>query len=333
MLPADARGDGHVSRARAAELPAAAADALPHLDQEARRAAAAAGPDPAARVHHEGRVFVRPRRRRDSIESFELPARGVQARSSNAAALAAYDVEAESGMMGGSDSVDFLAPAGAGENTLVTCENGDFAADLEVARGIVRACRSSPRAARRAGGGGDARGEDLRGARGVPLDRRGGDVEGDAGDDRRRNRRARARARRRSHRACEARRGDSAARRARRPTTRSGRPSARPGGSLGPVGFQGEIVADDALRRGPVRRRRKPRRVASARRRGRTRLPGRASPICASLARGRHVPELRRALAVPDGDRGRSHLQARHALLAAARGDVPGRGRPGADRS
>src|SRR5919206_825781 len=44
------------------------------------------------------------------------------------------DVEAEPGMMGGSESFDFLAPAGAGENTLVTCENGDFAADIEVAR-------------------------------------------------------------------------------------------------------------------------------------------------------------------------------------------------------
>ena len=42
-------------------------------------------------------------------------------------------------MMGGSGSFDFLAPARAGENTLVTCENGDFAADLEVARGIPRA--------------------------------------------------------------------------------------------------------------------------------------------------------------------------------------------------
>jgi prolyl-tRNA synthetase len=47
-------------------------------------------------------------------------------------------VEAESGMMGGSESVDFLAPSGSGENTLVTCENGDYAADLEVARGIPR---------------------------------------------------------------------------------------------------------------------------------------------------------------------------------------------------
>ena len=42
-------------------------------------------------------------------------------------------------MMGGKESVDFLAPSGSGENTLVTCENGDFAADLEVARGIPRA--------------------------------------------------------------------------------------------------------------------------------------------------------------------------------------------------
>ena len=49
-----------------------------------------------------------------------------------------YAVEAESGMMGGSESFDFLAPSGSGENTLVTCENGDFAADLEVARAIPR---------------------------------------------------------------------------------------------------------------------------------------------------------------------------------------------------
>ncbi|MGH3041657.1 MAG: proline--tRNA ligase, partial [Gaiellaceae bacterium] len=50
-----------------------------------------------------------------------------------------HAVQAESGMMGGSESVDFLAPSGSGENTLVTCEHGDYAADLEVARGIPRA--------------------------------------------------------------------------------------------------------------------------------------------------------------------------------------------------
>jgi prolyl-tRNA synthetase len=49
-----------------------------------------------------------------------------------------YEVEAESGMMGGSESIDYLAPSGSGENTLVTCENGDYAADLEIARGVPR---------------------------------------------------------------------------------------------------------------------------------------------------------------------------------------------------
>src|SRR4051794_29440386 len=49
-----------------------------------------------------------------------------------------FGVEAESGMMGGSESFDYLAPAGSGENTLVTCERGDYAADLEVARGVPR---------------------------------------------------------------------------------------------------------------------------------------------------------------------------------------------------
>ena len=47
-------------------------------------------------------------------------------------------VAAESGVMGGKESIDFLAPSGSGENTLVTCENGDYAADLEIARGIPR---------------------------------------------------------------------------------------------------------------------------------------------------------------------------------------------------
>jgi prolyl-tRNA synthetase len=49
-----------------------------------------------------------------------------------------HAVQAESGMMGGSESVDFLAPSGVGQNTLVTCENGDYAADLEIAHGIPR---------------------------------------------------------------------------------------------------------------------------------------------------------------------------------------------------
>src|SRR5207245_4840457 len=50
----------------------------------------------------------------------------------------AHDVQAESGIMGGKYSVDFLAPTGSGENTLVTCENGDYAADLEMAVAVPR---------------------------------------------------------------------------------------------------------------------------------------------------------------------------------------------------
>ena len=47
-----------------------------------------------------------------------------------------YEVEAEPGMMGGSESWDYLCPAGSGQNMLALCENGDFGADTEVARAV-----------------------------------------------------------------------------------------------------------------------------------------------------------------------------------------------------
>jgi prolyl-tRNA synthetase len=53
--------------------------------------------------------------------------------------LETFEVAAESGIMGGSGSQDFLAPSGSGENTLVICENGDYAADIEIAGGIPSA--------------------------------------------------------------------------------------------------------------------------------------------------------------------------------------------------
>jgi prolyl-tRNA synthetase len=52
--------------------------------------------------------------------------------------IEAHEVKAESGIMGGELTFDFLAPSGSGENTLVRCENGDYAADAEIARGIPR---------------------------------------------------------------------------------------------------------------------------------------------------------------------------------------------------
>jgi prolyl-tRNA synthetase len=49
--------------------------------------------------------------------------------------LEAHLVEAESGTMGGKESLGFLAPTGSGENELMRCENGDYFADAEAARG------------------------------------------------------------------------------------------------------------------------------------------------------------------------------------------------------
>jgi prolyl-tRNA synthetase len=71
-------------------------------------------------------------------QSFELN-REAYIRIFDRCGLETFAVQAESGMMGGSDSRDFLAPSGSGGNTLVTCENGDYAADLEIAQGIPRA--------------------------------------------------------------------------------------------------------------------------------------------------------------------------------------------------
>jgi len=71
-------------------------------------------------------------------QSFELH-RQAYHRMLERCGLEFYEVEAESGIMGGRQSQDFLCPAGSGENTLVTCENGDYAADLEIARGVPRA--------------------------------------------------------------------------------------------------------------------------------------------------------------------------------------------------
>ena len=153
-------------------------------------------------------------------------------------------------MMGGKESIDFLAPSGSGENTLVTCENGDYAADLEIALGVPRA-PEFPERLDAPGGDRDAGRHDDRGARGAAL---GIDVAATSkampvvkddgtlvlalvrGDDRLEE--AKLLAALGSDFAARDRRGD--------PWRRFG---AEPG-SLGPVGFDGEIVADETLREG-----------------------------------------------------------------------------------
>jgi prolyl-tRNA synthetase len=70
--------------------------------------------------------------------NFELHSRAYH-RIFERCGLEVHEVQAESGEMGGDVSRDFLAPAESGENTLVRCERGDYAADIEKARGVPRA--------------------------------------------------------------------------------------------------------------------------------------------------------------------------------------------------
>src|SRR5579884_290632 len=162
--------------------------------------------------------------------------------------LETYDVQAESGIMGGKFSVDFLAPSGSGENTLVMCENGDYAADLEVAQAIphdavLPAPIGGPQEVETPGvttieGLADFLGIDAAAtSKAMPV------VKGDGtlvlalvrGDDRLSETKL-----------YDALPGPS------RPATDDEIRAAfgASGGSLGPIGFGGEIVADEALRDG-----------------------------------------------------------------------------------
>ena len=71
-------------------------------------------------------------------ESFQRHARAYD-RILERCDLKVYFVEAESGIMGGKESMGYLAPTESGENELMLCENGDYYADVEAARGIPRA--------------------------------------------------------------------------------------------------------------------------------------------------------------------------------------------------
>jgi prolyl-tRNA synthetase len=70
-------------------------------------------------------------------ESFDRHARAY-ATMFERCGLDVYLVEAESGIMGGKESSGFLAPTGSGQNELMRCENGDYFADVEAARGVPR---------------------------------------------------------------------------------------------------------------------------------------------------------------------------------------------------
>jgi len=231
------------------------------------------------------------------------PTRG----SSSAAGSRPYLVEAESGVMGGKVSRDFLAPTGSGENELMRCENGRTTSPTprpRAARRLRPTClrhwlprRSSTRRTLTTI-------EDVANLLGSPSPRA---VEGAPGRDRRP---ARARG------SCGA-------------TTRLSRGQARDllrgafrpaaddeiraafgagGGSLGPVGVDVEVVADEALARATT----SPAPNEAAHLRGVEAGP-RLRATFADIRQakdGERLPRVRRHAPRPDGDRGRPHLQA-----------------------
>jgi len=162
--------------------------------------------------------------------------------------LETYDVQAESGIMGGKFSVDFLAPAASGENVLVRCENGDYAADGEIAEAIPRTptfpeALAAPAAVETPGvvtceGLADFLGIDLAAtSKAMPVTKPNGSVVLALvrGDDR----------------LSEMKLFDAIAGEW-RPATEDEIWDAfgANGGSLGPVGFSGEVIADETLRAG-----------------------------------------------------------------------------------
>jgi prolyl-tRNA synthetase len=179
--------------------------------------------------------------------SFEAN-RGAYKRIFERCELETYDVQAESGIMGGKFSVDFLAPAGSGENVLVTCENGDYAADGDIAQAVPSAPKlpaplGAPEEIETPGvttidGLADFLGIDPTAtSKAMPVVKSDGTlvlalVRGDE--------------RLSEMKLYDALPGDS------RPATDEEIQAAfgASGGSLGPVGFTGEIVADETLREG-----------------------------------------------------------------------------------
>jgi prolyl-tRNA synthetase len=162
--------------------------------------------------------------------------------------LETYDVIAESGIMGGKFSVDFLAPSGSGENVLVRCENGDYAADGDIAEAMPRAptfpeTLVSPEEVVTPGvktceSLADFLGIDLAAtSKAMPVTKPDGSVVLALvrGDDRLSEMKL-----------YDAIPGDS------RPSTDEEIRAAfgASGGSLGPVGFSGEVIADETLRDG-----------------------------------------------------------------------------------
>ena len=159
----------HVAERRAL-LPRPAADPLPLPDQGARRAAAARRRAAHARVHHEGRLHLRPRPRRAWTQRYEKHV-GAYDRIFDRVGLEWYRVESDVGMMGGVGAHEYMAPCAAGENDVAL--GAGYAANVEVARAepqpVELPGRAAPRRSRCDTPGADHDRRRSRSALGVPA--------------------------------------------------------------------------------------------------------------------------------------------------------------------
>ena len=309
---ADARGDGHVPRARDPVVQGAAAALVPLPDEGPRRAAAARRPPPGARVHHEGRATRSTATRRASRRSFENN-REAYHRIFERCGVEAHRRPGRERDHG--RQVQHRLPRAVGLGR----EHARHAASAATTRPTSRSRRAVPRAPEFPAPLGKPEEvetpgvDDDRGARRVPrrstpratskampvVDR------GRRGSCSRSCAATTASASRSSSTRSQAARGPPTDEEIRAGVRRRRR-LARPGRVRG----RGRSPTRRCAR--AVRRRREPRRLAPARRRGRARLRAavRRHP---RAARGRPLPELRRRAPVPDRDRGRPHLQLRRA--------------------
>ena len=114
------------------ELSPAARPALPLPDEVPRRAALAWRPDPRPRVRHEGRLQLRPRRRRarrELLGSNTAPTSG----SSSASGSTRSPSAPTSGSWAASGAHEFMVLNDYGEDTLVLCDACGYAENQQIA--------------------------------------------------------------------------------------------------------------------------------------------------------------------------------------------------------
>ena len=226
--------------------------------------------------------------------------------------LEVHAAEAESGMMGGSSSHGLPRARGRRREPARHAASGATMSRTARSRAESRAAPELPERARGAGRDRDARRDDDRGAGGAARDRPGRDLEGDAGCQARRHARAWPRPRRRPPR------GREDGRRARLglpPRDRGGdprRPSvptrARSARSASP---ERSSPTTRFARASSSPARTRPGSTCAVSRPGAT--TSRASQTSASRRRATPVRSAAGGSRFQTGDRGRTHLQARHA--------------------